>query len=131
MSICSAHLLRSRVVLIDFARNSNCSKFFTLSSKLKLKMTSFLGSLSCKDIFSLTPISTSPCLWAQDLPSSSHFLKCVKMVKKVVPDEILLKPTFVHYLLNNKSVILLKKNHSVFALKCPSTVQLRLFSDKR
>ena len=28
MSILSAHLLRSRVVLIDFARNSNCSKIF-------------------------------------------------------------------------------------------------------
>ena len=28
MNICSAHLLRSRVVLINFAANSNCSKIF-------------------------------------------------------------------------------------------------------
>ena len=45
MSIFSAHLLRSRVVLIYFVRNSNCSKIFILSSKLKMK--SFLVSLSC------------------------------------------------------------------------------------
>ena len=48
MSIFSAHLLKSRVVLIYFVTNSNCSKIFILSSKLKLKMKSFLGSLSCK-----------------------------------------------------------------------------------
>ena len=47
MSIFSAHLLKSRVVLIYFVPNSNCSKIFILSSKLKLKMKSFLGSLSC------------------------------------------------------------------------------------
>ena len=36
-------------MLIYFVPNSNCSKqIFLLSSKLKLKMKSFLGSLSCK-----------------------------------------------------------------------------------
>ena len=47
MSIFSAHLLKSRVVLIYFVPNSNCSKIFILSLKLKSKMKSFLGSLSC------------------------------------------------------------------------------------
>ena len=35
-------------MLIYFVGNSNCSKIFISSSKLKLKMKSFLGSLSCK-----------------------------------------------------------------------------------
>ena len=38
----------TRVVLIYFVPNSNCSKIFILS--LKLKMQSFLGSLSCKKV---------------------------------------------------------------------------------
>ena len=37
MSIFSAHLLKSRVVLIYFVPNSNCSNIFILSSKLKMK----------------------------------------------------------------------------------------------
>ena len=91
-----------------------------------------------KDIFSLTYISISLCLllWAQDLPSSSShqlklhnieilynwLLQCVKMINKVVPDENSPKPHLYTYLLNKKSVILLKKNLRVFALKCPSTM---------
>jgi hypothetical protein len=42
MSICSVHLLSNRVVLIDFARNSNCSKIFHCIIEVEVENEVFL-----------------------------------------------------------------------------------------
>ena len=50
MSICSAHPLRSRVVLIDFAQNSNCSKIFHFIIEVEIEKEVVSGSLSCNNV---------------------------------------------------------------------------------
>ena len=108
MSICSAHLLRSRVVLIDFAQNSNCSKIFHFIIKVEVENEVILriSQLYCRSMkwaylilrsymsrlqeFSLHKIwGASMWFWsvslADQLHSQFHFF-LVKQ-KKIVPSQ--------------------------------------------